>query len=90
MYGGAFTEEELAVYEEFLDAVHVKNTIIRASEAKGIEKGRNEGRDERNTENVLNLHVMNMSIGQIHQATTLPINQIKEIINRKRTFPVSI
>ncbi|MDR3250625.1 MAG: Rpn family recombination-promoting nuclease/putative transposase [Tannerella sp.] len=35
----AFTEEELAVYEGFLDAVRVKNTIIRASEARGEARG---------------------------------------------------
>jgi predicted transposase/invertase (TIGR01784 family) len=120
---GAFTEEELAVYEGFLDAVRVKNTIIRASEArglaegmekgmaeglekgiaegmekgmaeglekgmaKGMEKGLVEGlekgRDQRNTEIVLNLHAMNMTIDQIHRATTLPIDQIKEILNRE-------
>jgi hypothetical protein len=85
----SLTPEEKKDYLRYMDSRHYAENAMYAARLEGFEKGFNIGLEEvrakRNTEIVLNLHAMNMTIDQIHQVTTQPIDKIKEIINSHST-----
>jgi len=69
---GAFTSEELALYEGYWDWVRIEKTITEGSLARGLEKGK--------TEIALNLLKMNMSIEFVSNVTGLSSEQIEKLI----------
>ena len=79
----AFTPEELALYDEYWDAIRVEKTIRNASlreglaegEAIGLEKGKVEGK----IETALNLLADGVSIENVSKYTGLTIQQIQEL-----------
>ena len=75
---GAYTPEELARYDGFLDAVRIENTREEGARAEGRVEGRVEG-----LENVVtNSHKANYSIESISTITGLTPEQILEILKR--------
>ena len=79
---GAFTPEELAVYEGFWDAVSVEKTIREGSLAKGRAEGRVEGEAIGLEKVVINSHRAGHSIEAISIITGLTAEQIIEILKR--------
>jgi len=87
----AFTPEELALYDEYWDAIRVEKTIRNASlreglaegEAIGLEKGEaiglEKGKVEGKIETALNLLADGVSIENVSKYTGLTIQQIQEL-----------
>jgi predicted transposase/invertase (TIGR01784 family) len=79
----AYTPDELADYDEYLDAVRVGQTVradsLKEGEEKGRKEGREEGREEERKKNleekkdmVRKMLQMGMSIKDVHNVTNLP------------------
>ncbi|MDR0688213.1 MAG: Rpn family recombination-promoting nuclease/putative transposase [Prevotellaceae bacterium] len=81
---GAYTEEELAVYERYWDYVLKEKMFLDASfaegEAKGEAKGKAEGRAEGEREYVLKLHQKGKSATDIAELTDLPVEKVESIL----------
>ena len=71
----AYTDAQLAGYEQFWDAVSVEKTLMISSERKG----RVEGRAEREQEIARELKSMGLSTTQIMQATKLTAEEIEQL-----------
>jgi predicted transposase/invertase (TIGR01784 family) len=65
------------VYEARLKTLNDRNSEISAAKEQGFEKGLGEGAKQAKIEMAKNLLSMQLSIGQIAQATGLPIEEIE-------------
>ena len=95
---GAYTPEELARYDGFLDAVRIEKTReegareegreegeaigLEKGEAIGLEKGEAIGRTAEKENLVINCHIAGFSIETISNITRLTSEQIIEILKR--------
>lgn len=77
----AYTPEELAVYDEYLDAIRVEGTVRADAIAEGREKGRKEGREEGREEEKKNIaRIMlqeGIGIEKVSKITGLSVGDIK-------------
>ena len=86
---GAFTPEELAIYEGYWDWVRIEKTIKEGSLAKGRAegraegrvKGRAEGRTEGKMETALKMLEDGMSVANVCKYTGLSNQQIEELLD---------
>jgi predicted transposase/invertase (TIGR01784 family) len=97
---GAYTPEELALYEGYQDAIWYERGIKAEyeeigmekgkaegkaiGEAIGLEKGKAEGKAENQIETVLNAHQAGLSLEQIQMITKLTAEQITEILKQHK------
>ena len=60
----------------------IRNTQIKGARMEGIEEGIEEGMKKSRVEIACNLLEMGISIEQIHEATSLPIDEIEKLANK--------
>jgi len=76
----AFTPEELAVYENYWDAVRIEKTIRNASLREGLEKGEVIGLAKKTEEVVISSYHNKIAVETIAAITDLTVEQVGEIL----------
>jgi predicted transposase/invertase (TIGR01784 family) len=85
---GAFSEEELAIYDQYWDSVRTEKSVIVDAEMKGEAKGRAEGLEKGRAEElekiVLTAYQNKFSTEQIQTFSNLSKDDILEILKRNK------
>jgi predicted transposase/invertase (TIGR01784 family) len=79
----AYTPDELAAYDEYLDAVRVGQTVRADSLKEGEEKGREEERKknlEEKKDMARKMLQIGMSVKDIHNVTNLPEEVVHSLL----------
>ncbi len=77
----AYTKAELEAYDKYWDSIRTEKTLIADAEAKGEERGRQEGRFAEKVSVILNGLKKGLTISQLSQITELNEQEVINILN---------
>jgi predicted transposase/invertase (TIGR01784 family) len=80
MEAGAYTKEQLEVYDKFRDAIMTERSLIGDALRKGETEGEAKGRAKEQKKMILNSHRAGLSLETISTITGLTSEEIKKII----------